>query len=217
MKTTSQALAASAIILGFALFPVPAAATPAPVAEPLPLVQHAESFQQTAPDTFDVGATPAATPVTLPARGTFSVAIVPRESYPVADLTISSGFGARSCPEGPCSAFHEGVDFPGAHGAPVKSLAAGTVSFAGLDGNYGNKVTVEHVIDGIPTTTVYGHLADGTFAVSPGQYVERGQLLAGIGDTGRSYGDHLHFEVRLNGTPVNPVTWLASRDILPFP
>lgn len=219
MKTNSKTLVASAVILGLALIPVPAAATPAPQppAESLAYVQQAQTYRPAANDTYELGAKADATPFVLPERGTFTAVTVPRESYPVADLAISSGYGPRSCPDGPCSSFHEGVDYPGAHGAPVKSLAAGTVSFVGVDGNYGNKVTVEHVIDGIATTSVYGHLADGTFAVTQGQVVERGQLLAGIGDTGRSYGNHLHFEVRLNGTPVNPAAWLASRDILPFP
>lgn len=216
MKTISKPLVVSAVMLGLALFPVSASASPVQTAEVLPLSQHAEPYHPAANDAFDLGEQSQPAVAALPARGTFTAVVVPRVSYPVADTTISSGWGPRTCPDGPCSTFHQGVDFPGAAGAPIKSIAAGTVSFVGPDGNYGNKLIVEHNIDGVPHRTVYAHMLDGSFAVHPGQVIERGQLLGGIGNTGRSYGNHLHFEVHVNGNPVDPAGWMAAHNLLPF-
>lgn len=212
MKLNSTAVIASIVVtLGLTLIPAPVAAHQDAAPEAPALFQQSQSY--TPPASF---APAAAAPAPF-VRGTFTAAVIPRVSYPVADTTISSGFGPRTCSSGPCSTFHQGVDYPGAPGTPIKSIAAGTVTFVGADGNFGNKVTVEHIIDGVPHTTVYAHMLDGSFAVSRGQVIERGQLIGGIGNTGRSYGNHLHFEVHVAGRPVNPAEWLPSHDALPFP
>lgn len=205
MKTTIKTLLACGILLALTLTPTTASATPQ-LTESQQIDQYAQSY--TAPETADIA---------LPARGSYSVAIVPRVSYPVRSIAISSGFGPRTCKAGPCTRFHHGVDYPGAHGAPVKSIAAGTVRFAGMDGNYGNKVVIDHTIDGIRHTSVYAHLASGSLTVRPGQVIERGVVIGAVGNTGRSYGPHLHFEVHVNAHPVNPAAWFSSHGTLPFP
>lgn len=214
MRKNSKLAFACAAALGFSLIPVQASANPIPLVSPDSSIMQVQTYSmQGTPGTqLALGAKPK-----VYERETFTVAAVPLVSYPVSDTTVSSGFGPRTCEEGECSTFHMGADFPGSGGAAVKSIASGTVTYVGFDGNYGNKVVVEHLIHGIPHTSVYAHLADGTFSVTTGQVVERGQLLGGIGDTGRSYGNHLHLEVLVNGSPVDPVVWLSSQEALPSP
>lgn len=105
---------------------------------------------------------------------------------------------------------HSGTDFAIAEGTPVGAAAAGTVVAAGWGGGYGNLVKVQH--DG-GVQTWYAHLS--AFSVAAGERVQPGQRVGRVGDTGRSFGPHLHFEVRLAGVPVDPATFLAARDSAP--
>lgn len=207
---------AFALLVVLTIAPATASAVPAPANEEIPISRYAQSYHPPTPRVQLAGADVAAQDIELPPRGTFSVAIVPRVSYPVANVSTSSGWGPRTCSGGPCTRFHEGLDYPGAAGAPIKSIAAGTVRFVGMDGNYGNKVVVDHVIDGVAHTSVYAHMQHGSFAVRAGQKISRGQSIGRIGNTGRSYGNHLHLEVHVNGVPVNPAPWLSSHKALPF-
>lgn len=100
--------------------------------------------------------------------------------------------------------FHPGIDFRGKTGDPVKCTANGTVEFAGPAGGYGNCVRIKH-IDHLET--VYGHLS--RINVRVGQKVNVGEVIGKVGSTGRSTGSHLHYEVRRNGQPVNPVQYLS--------
>ena len=118
----------------------------------------------------------------------------------------TSGFGWRRNPLGWDWKHHSGLDIGGQIGDPIWSAAAGTVRHAGRAGTYGKLVTVDH---GFGVTTYYAHCSN--VLVRSGQRVRRGQQLAMIGNTGRSTGPHLHFEVRLDGTAVDPLDYLPSR------
>ena len=131
-------------------------------------------------------------------------------TIPAAGMNLSSGFGYRRDPFTGAGAMHAGLDFKGPHGSPIYSAAAGTISFAGRKAGYGNVVEVDH---GHGIITRYAHLSG--FAARAGQRVVPGQLIARMGSTGRSTGTHLHFEVRVNGTAVNPRRFLESNsDVL---
>ena len=125
-------------------------------------------------------------------------------------VMLSSGFGYRSDPFNGHAAFHAGLDFRGAYGQPILAAANGKVTYVGQRSGYGNVVEVTH---GHGLMTRYAHLAG--FNAKVGQNVKRGQRIARMGSTGRSTGTHLHFEVRMNGQPINPRRFLeAKADVL---
>ena len=109
---------------------------------------------------------------------------------------LSSRFGSRRDPITGRRAFHSGYDYAARRGLPVLAGAAGRVDYAGRLGNYGNAVRITH---GENISTLYGHLH--SFSVKPGQYVRRGEVIGAVGNTGRSTGPHLHYEVRINNRP----------------
>jgi murein DD-endopeptidase MepM/ murein hydrolase activator NlpD len=118
--------------------------------------------------------------------------------------TLEAGFGGRRNPfGGPGYEFHTGQDIEAPWGAPVVAGASGSVSFVGWQNGYGQLVIVDH---GGGLTTRYGHLSH--IDVELGQTVSRAQLLGKVGSTGRSTGPHLHYEVRINDQPVNPLQYL---------
>ncbi len=98
------------------------------------------------------------------------------------------------------SKFHEGMDFSAPPGTPVYATADGTVASASWQGAYGNLIEIRH---GYNYTTRYAHLSK--INVQPGQTVHRGDLIGAVGNTGKSTGPHLHYEVRFKGIPQNPV------------
>jgi murein DD-endopeptidase MepM/ murein hydrolase activator NlpD len=98
---------------------------------------------------------------------------------------------------------HEGVDLVAAAGTPIFAAAGGVVVGAGPNGRYGNWIRIEH---GQKLATVYGHLMAFAPGIQPGEVVERGELIGFVGSTGRSTGAHLHFELQIDGKPVNPIT-----------
>jgi murein DD-endopeptidase MepM/ murein hydrolase activator NlpD len=99
---------------------------------------------------------------------------------------------------------HEGIDIGAPEGTPIYAAAAGTVIYAGWESGYGNLTVIDH---GNGLATAYGH--QSRLAVSSGQTVSRGQLIGNVGSTGHSTGPHLHFEVRVNGVPTNPLDYLS--------
>lgn len=111
----------------------------------------------------------------------------------------TSGFGRR------WGRMHEGIDMAGAHGSPVYATAEGTVTHAGWESGYGNMVEVRHDFG---LVTRYGHLSKVRAEV--GQKVSRGDRIGDMGNTGRSTGTHLHYEVRVNGSAVNPMTFIKA-------
>ncbi len=112
---------------------------------------------------------------------------------------VTSDFGVRLDPYTSERVMHAGMDIAGPHGKEVISPSDGTVVFAGLEGGYGNVLVIDH---GYGIKTRYGHLA--TVKVKAGEKVKRGSVIALLGNTGRSTGPHLHYEVRVNGIAQNP-------------
>jgi len=118
---------------------------------------------------------------------------------------VTGSFGERIDPFNGEGAFHSGVDISASYGQAVVAPADGIVIFADFMGGYGRAIALDH---GHAITTRYGHLA--SFAVAFGQYVHRGDTIGYVGLSGRSTGPHLHYEVRINDTPVNPHKYLRT-------
>jgi murein DD-endopeptidase MepM/ murein hydrolase activator NlpD len=116
---------------------------------------------------------------------------------------VTGSFGERIDPFNGEGAFHSGVDISSAYGHPVIAPADGIVTFADFMGGYGKAIMMDH---GHGIATRYGHLSG--FAVTVGQHVHRGDTIGYVGLSGRSTGPHLHYEVRINDTPVNPYKYL---------
>ncbi len=128
------------------------------------------------------------TPFAMPVKGSFR---------------FTSGFGPR------WGRMHKGTDFAAAHGAPIYATADGVVTFAGRQSGYGNIVKIQHDF-GIETR--YAHLS--AINVKKGQKVSLGRKIGAMGNTGRSTGTHLHYEVRINGEAINPMIYIkAARDV----
>ena len=118
---------------------------------------------------------------------------------------VTSSFGERMDPINSEGAFHTGIDIAAPYGTPVRATADGLVTGADLGRGYGHTVELN---DGHDIMTVYAHLS--AVAVVPGQHVSRGQIIAYVGDSGRSTGPHVHYEVRIDGVPVNPHKYLRD-------
>lgn len=117
--------------------------------------------------------------------------------------TISSGYGNRRSPITGRSEFHTGIDIPAPSGTNIIAGDSGRIIFSGWMNGYGNTIIIDH---GGGISTLYAH--NSSNLVSVGQSVERGQVIGEVGTTGFSTGNHLHFEVRVNGSHVNPMTYL---------
>jgi len=122
--------------------------------------------------------------------------------YPVLG-PISSEFGWRVHPISGTERFHSGIDFAVDYGTPIAAVAAGQVIFAGWYGGYGNAVIIDH---GGGLTTLYAHTSE--LLIHEGDWLNRGTIVATVGSTGYSTGPHLHFEVRQEGEPVDPMQYL---------
>ncbi|MBN1320657.1 MAG: peptidoglycan DD-metalloendopeptidase family protein [Thermoleophilia bacterium] len=123
-------------------------------------------------------------------------------AWPV-DGSVTSGFGYRMHPIFHVRKMHTGIDIDGDMGDPIRAASAGTVISAGWRGGYGRCVVISHS-GGL--ATLYGHLS--SISVSLGDKVKRGEVIGKLGSTGYSTGPHLHFEVRVNGEPVDPLGYL---------
>ncbi|MBV8639718.1 MAG: peptidoglycan DD-metalloendopeptidase family protein [Candidatus Eremiobacteraeota bacterium] len=123
-------------------------------------------------------------------------------AWPVSG-TITSPFGWRSNPFGGSPEFHQGLDIAAPTGTTVTATASGTVILAQWYGGYGNYILIDH---GGGFSSGYGHLS--AIYVSVGQKVQKGQAIGAVGSTGQSTGPHLHFEIRINGKPVDPAARL---------
>ncbi len=134
---------------------------------------------------------------------------IPSEK-PLRTAEFTSGFGVRSDPFRHGAAMHPGIDLAAPYGTPVYATADGTVLRAGWNsGGYGNLVEIDH---GRGIVTRYGHMSK--VIVSEGQRITRGQQVGYVGSTGRSTGNHLHYEVRIDNSPVNPIPFMRSTDYL---
>ncbi len=116
---------------------------------------------------------------------------------------VTSPFGKRTSPFSGIPTFHEGLDIAAQTGTPVVAPADGVVIKAGFSTGYGNMVEISH---GYGLKTIFGH--NSRLNVKAGQRVKRGDVISYVGDTGSSTGPHLHYEVRSNGLPVNPVKYM---------
>jgi murein DD-endopeptidase MepM/ murein hydrolase activator NlpD len=119
---------------------------------------------------------------------------------------LSSGMGPRTDPVTGASDYHNGLDIAGDKGQPVFATAAGVVTQAGYSGAYGNLIVVDH---GFGLETRYGHLSG--FNVQKGAQVKRGEMIGRLGATGRTTGNHLHYEVMANGRLLNPLQLLTQQ------
>ncbi len=124
--------------------------------------------------------------------------------WPVVGV-LRSSFGRRSDPFSGEGAFHTGIDLQAPTGTPVYATGDGVVESAGWSGRYGKRVVIDH---GKGLQTYYAHLSK--FIVLPGQEVRRGETIALSGSTGHATGPHLHYEVRVSGTPVNPYRYMSK-------
>ncbi|MBL8343743.1 MAG: M23 family metallopeptidase [Rubrivivax sp.] len=131
-------------------------------------------------------------------------ALLVPSSAPVA-VPVGSGFGIRPDPFTGHASLHTGLDFPAEVGTPIHAAAGGIVTMAEWHAAYGNTLEIDH---GNGLVTRYAHCA--SFEVERGMLVKRGQLVARVGNTGRSTGPHLHFEVLVEGAPQNPARFLAA-------
>jgi murein DD-endopeptidase MepM/ murein hydrolase activator NlpD len=116
---------------------------------------------------------------------------------------VTGSFGERIDPFNGEGAFHSGVDIGTSYGHPIVAPADGIVTLTDNMGGYGKTIMIDH---GNSISTRYGHLSG--FAVTAGQKVQRGDVIGYVGESGRSTGPHLHYEVRINDTPVNPYKYL---------
>ncbi len=124
-------------------------------------------------------------------------------------VRYTSGFGGRNDPFGRGHRNHEGQDLAGAYGAPILATADGVVTYAGWESGYGRLVKIKHAF-GLETR--YGHMSQ--IRVSVGDRVSRGDRIGDMGNSGRSTGTHLHYEIRVDGNAINPMTFIkAARDV----
>jgi murein DD-endopeptidase MepM/ murein hydrolase activator NlpD len=145
-------------------------------------------FQQVVAQVDDKAMLLASTPSVWPVRG-----------------WVSSNFGSRRDPMSGLNQFHKGVDISTPLGRPVASPAEGVVVFANYYKGFGKVLRIRHAFG---YETYYGHLDH--FAVRVGQTVKRGQVIAYVGNTGKATGTHLHYEVHVNGKPVNPMNFVLE-------
>jgi len=150
--------------------------------------------------------------LTTTSRGTTTLhAMVPMPAVsipsrmPVEGVRLTSNYGMREHPVLGGRRAHKGIDLAGPVGTPVYATADGVVTHAGWDNGYGRLVKIKHDF-GIETR--YAHLSQ--LRVEVGQRVSRGDRIGDMGNSGRSTGTHLHYEVRLSGSPVNPMTFIKA-------
>lgn len=123
--------------------------------------------------------------------------------WPLAGYTLGRGLWD--------SGYHQGVDLLAPGGQPIFAAAGGVVRVSQESfGGYGVAVTIDHVIDGQRVSTLYGHMTYGSRQVQSGQTVAAGQVIGLVGSTGSSTANHLHFEVHINGSVVDPYAWLQQ-------
>jgi murein DD-endopeptidase MepM/ murein hydrolase activator NlpD len=125
------------------------------------------------------------------------------------DGPVTSGYGYRVNPISGLSELHDGTDFGAACGTPIRAAAAGTVTFRGWYGGYGNRIEIDHgTLGGRTVKTAYNHMEG--YAVANGAAVARGEVIGYIGTTGYSTGCHLHFHTWINGSLVDPMTVIGT-------
>lgn len=123
--------------------------------------------------------------------------------WPILNFTLGRGLWD--------SGYHQGVDLLAPAMTPLYATAAGVVQVSQESyGGYGVAISIDHVIGGQQVNSLYGHMTYGTRQVEAGQYVEAGQLIGFVGSTGSSTANHVHFEIHINGSVVDPWAWLQA-------
>lgn len=126
-------------------------------------------------------------------------------------VRLSDGYGSRPQPCEGCSTNHRGQDFDAGTGAPIQAIADGVVTkVEHLSGGLGTYVQIQHQIDGDTIDSVYGHMIADSPMVEVGDQVHVGQQIGLVGNTGASTGAHLHFEIHVNGSYVDPFLWMKA-------
>ncbi|SHN88991.1 Peptidase family M23 [Geodermatophilus obscurus] len=170
---------------------------------------HTTTDPTTAPTTAAGGAPSGVTGAGCGSTGAGGAVSAAGWSLPLdpSTYTLTSDYGAR------WGTFHAGLDLAAPSGTPIRAVADGTVTFAGSDdGGYGNLVTI-HTAPNVDT--YYAHQVDGGIRVATGDTVTAGQLIGAVGTTGDSTGNHLHFEVRVDGATTDPLPFLQQQDLDP--
>jgi murein DD-endopeptidase MepM/ murein hydrolase activator NlpD len=126
---------------------------------------------------------------------------------PISGVKITSGFGMRRHPLLGYSKMHAGVDFGAPTGTPIRAAGSATVDIAGRHGTFGIAIVLKHTEK---YKTLYAHMSRLAAGIRPGMHVNQGQVIGYVGTTGRSTGPHLHYEVRINDRPVNPLSIRAA-------
>ncbi|MEQ1737124.1 MAG: M23 family metallopeptidase, partial [Rhodoglobus sp.] len=128
-------------------------------------------------------------------------------------VPTTDGFGPRDANVSG-QAFHNGVDFTPGSGTPIYAIADGIVTIHAEEyGGLGNNVMISHVINGQNIDSVYAHMQYGSSPLVVGEAIRVGDFIGLVGDTGNSYGAHLHFELHVNKVPVNPFMWLTDNAV----
>lgn len=131
-----------------------------------------------------------------------------RWPFPYAVAT-TDGFGIRNGDE-----MHNGVDFVPGNGTPIYAIADGIVTTATeLEYSFGNHVILQHNLAGVNVQSLYAHMQSGSSPLQVGQEVKVGDFIGLVGETGRAYGAHLHFEIHIDGVPVDPYAWLEANAV----
>jgi murein DD-endopeptidase MepM/ murein hydrolase activator NlpD len=164
--------------------------------------QQTANFSLVSPEEVDKGARAAATRTATPSAGS------PWARILEAPARISSEYGQRKDPFTGRPDFHHGVDLAAKFGSRVRAFDAGTVTFSGWQPGYGKVVIIEHPSG---RESVYGHNASNM--VKRGDRVDEDTVIALVGTTGRSTGPHLHFEIREDGKPVDPMPFLTQEPV----
>jgi murein DD-endopeptidase MepM/ murein hydrolase activator NlpD len=130
-----------------------------------------------------------------------------RWPFPYA-VPITDGFGERS------GGFHKGVDFVPGGGVPIYAIADGVAATSTYDNSgYGQHVIITHNLGGVNVSSLYAHMIEGSSPIVAGQEIKVGDFLGLVGETGIAYGAHLHFEVHIDGVPVDPFAWLQANAV----
>lgn len=172
-----------------------------------------------------VGADATAAPVARDSFTSVSYAELLRQQYANAGLYVATtgpirwpfpytvkttdGFGYRA-DNSPGQAFHNGLDFVPGAGTPIYAVADGVVTKHNMDYSFGNEVILKHNVNGLQFDSLYAHMQEDSSPLNVGDVVKVGDFIGLVGDTGSSYGAHLHLEIHVNDVPVDPFAWLQA-------
>lgn len=176
------------------------------------VVASRDGYKVTAPKPEPVAPAAAAAPLSLAATSYPRIASTGTVRWPFpGPVPISDGFGPRISPCSGCSSMHQGADFLPGEGAPIYAIADGVVTtHEDGSGGFGHYVIITHQIGGQSVASTYAHMQHGSSPLTTGQKVRIGDFIGTVGRTGATTGPHLHLEIAVAGTPIDPVAWLTA-------